>query len=410
MSLISVVGGAYAEDCSHPHFQILRGSGFRAAAVLRGLDNSVNLHTVTGPSLGSDFRTIAERKEIELQALHGAHDIWFRYRHPLAHPDIYPPNVLPFSYHSVISVDNALVFGMLEGRPQVSAKRAVYDPQDGFRAKPFRINGSAADELAIIASWSEGRALTQKQSPLEIAACLLEQEQCVAAVIKCGPQGALVATGEYSTWIKSFPSTQVWKIGSGDVFSAAFSHAWLVEDMSALQAAWFASRVTCEYVSTRKEQFTAERIGVIRQEARAAIKKSRSQPSEIPRAQIYLAGPFFSTSQQWLVDEARSALKDMGFNVFSPIHEIGLGPPKIVAPADLYELERSGLVVALLDGLDAGTLFEVGYARARAIPVIGIAESIQERQLTMLLGSGCVISNDFASGIYTACWHLMGDA
>ena len=100
----------------------------------------------------------------------------------------------------------------------------------------------------------------------------------------------------------------------------------------------------------------------------------------------------------------------MGFNVFSPIHEIGLGPPKIVAPADLYELERSGLVVALLDGLDAGTLFEVGYARARAIPVIGIAESIQERQLTMLLGSGCVISNDFASGIYTACWHLMGDA
>ncbi len=36
----------------------------------------------------------------------------------------------------------------------------------------------------------------------------------------------------------------------------------------------------------------------------------------MPDGQIYLAGPFFNVGQQWVIDEARGALQDMGFNVF----------------------------------------------------------------------------------------------
>ena len=78
-------------------------------------------------------------------------------------------------------------------------------------------------------------------------------------------------------------------------------------------------------------------------------------------------------------------------------------------PADLFGLEQSGVVIALLDGLDPGTVFEVGYARAKGIPVVVVAESVNPELLTMIIGSGCEVTTDLSTGIYAVCWHLMGD-
>lgn len=381
----------------------------RAACILAGFGSAITLSTVTGPGLTGDFEDIARRKGITLESKPGSVDIWFRYRHPLAKPDVYPALVPPTTYQSDVVAEHALVFGMLEGRPKVSAKRAVYDPQDGFRARPFHENGSTAEELLIIASLSEGRALTAEEEPEKVAAALQGSGKCVGVIIKCGPQGALVATATSQLWIRPFPSKRVWKIGSGDVFSAAFTRAWLQEGISILDAAWFASRTVAEYVGTRAESFDPDCLQRIREDAKAAAGKTTTTVRAIPDASIYLAGPFFTTNEQWLVDEARFALREMGFKVFSPIHEIGEGPPDIVAPADIFALENCKLVFALLNGLDPGTLFEVGYARALGIPVVGLAEAVDERPLTMLLGSGCAISDDFATSIYAACWQLMGD-
>lgn len=381
----------------------------RAASILAGLGSAVTLCTVTGPSLANDFEAIAKKKGITLEPKSGSVDVWFHYRHPLAKPDVYPPFVPSVTNQNDVTAESALVFGMLEGRPKVFAKRVVYDPQDGFRAQPFSENGSTAEELLIIASLSEGRALTAEESPEEVATALLANAKCVGVIIKCGPQGALVTTATAQQWVTPFPSKRVWKIGSGDVFSAAFAHAWLQEGASILDAAWFASRTVAEYVGTRAENFASDCLQRIRDEAKAAAKKTTTTMREIPDASIYLAGPFFTTNEQWLVDEARFALREMGFKVFSPIHEIGEGPPDVVAPADIFALENCNLVFALLNGLDPGTLFEVGYARALGIPVVGLAEAVDERPLTMLLGSGCAISDDFATSIYSACWQLMGD-
>jgi len=57
-------------------------------------------------------------------------------------------------------------------------------------------------------------------------------------------------------------------------------------------------------------------------------------------------------------------------------------------------LEQADLVVAVLDGpdVDSGTAFEVGYAHARGIPIIGIRTDFrksQDRGLNLMLAQGC---------------------
>ncbi|MHC1699848.1 MAG: PfkB family carbohydrate kinase [Humidesulfovibrio sp.] len=406
---ISVVGGAYVEECCYPESTIYRGSGFRGACILSGLGNEVKLHTAIGPKLAQEFDKIASKKKIALCVTAGKTDFHFHYRHPLAKPSIYPPLQAALPQDEVFAHD-ALVYGMLEGRPKVTATRVVYDPQDGYRSKPFSDNGSSAKELAIVASLSEALAISGRRSPEEAAVKLLSTPSCVAVVIKCGPQGALVATSSSQEWIHAFPSKRVWKIGSGDVFSAAYAHAWLKAMKAPLEAAWFASRMVRGYVETRREAFDNNEMATMWADAAdAVVNKTMKSARSLPKGQIYLAGPFFTTSQQWLIDEARLAFREMGFNVFSPVHDVGRGGPNEVVNADLQGLESSELVFALLDGLDSGTIFEVGYACAKGIPVIGVAEALGEQPLTMLLGSGCSITSDFATGIYAACWRLMND-
>ncbi len=409
-SSITVVGGAYCEVCAYPSRQVYRGSGGRAAAILSSLGATITLTTALGPQLRTEFESIAANLSYTLDAEPRPEDISFRYRHPLGRPTLYPTAPQKLTWAKPVQTELALVFGMIEGRPPVHARRAVYDPQNGANAQHFISDGSTAEELALVVSFSEGAALTAESDPEVIANKLLALPNVSAVVIKCGPQGALVKTPQEHGWIRAFPTKRVYKIGSGDVFSAAFAFGWLLKGQGALSAAWFASRAAAEYVESALDKFDSTQIATIQAESVAkSIKFGKAGPRSIPDSQIYLAGPYFNTAQQWLIDEVRDALIDMGLKVFSPFHEIGFGPAEEVAPADLYALEQCGIVLALLDGLDAGTIFEVGYACAKNIPVVAIAEFVDANSLTMVIGSGCEISNDLTTGIYTTCWHLMGD-
>lgn len=409
-SSLAVVGGSYGEECCFPRRKILRGSGGRSAALLTSLGVATELFTATGPGLAAKFEEIARNFKYTLHAQQCYSDIWFRYRYPLGQPDIYPNAPATLTYPKTVEADLLLAFGMIEGRPVTHAKRAVYDPQDGSKAKAYSSNGSTADDLAIVVSYSEGLALTGERDPTKMAYALLQEPGASVAVIKCGPQGALVQTADASSWVYPFPTANVYKIGSGDIFSAAFAYAWLIEHATPVLAAWFASRAAAAYVESGQDRFTEEQIGDIWAQARNALRTTGTgSQRQVPNTQIYIAGPFFNTAQQWAIDEIRGALDDMGFRVFSPIHDVGEGLPSEVAPADLIGLDGSGVVLALLDGLDAGTIFEVGYARAKGIPVVVIAESVPAEALTMVLGSGCYVTNDLTTGIYAACWKVMGD-
>lgn len=404
-SELIVVGGAYVEICAYPRSSIYRGSGVRAASVLVGLGNRVTLHTALDNSLAGLFNDIASRLKFSLVSAPRASAIQFRYRHPLDVPDV-DVDLSAATTHPKVSADAALVFGMLEGRPIVRAGCVVYDPQDGEQSRPFEANGSTADRLAVVASLSEALVLSGEDVP-EAAAKRLIERGAEVAVVKCGILGAFVQSGKQGSWVRSFPTDYVWKIGSGDVFSAAFAHAWITEEKSPLEAAWFASRWVAEYVEHRKESVNADTLARIRAEASGQIQ-IRTPPRLIDKP-VYLASPFFNTAQQWLVDEARAALKALGVRVISPIHDIGEGPAEQVAPEDLRAIRESGLVFALIDGTDAGTLFEIGYARALGIPVVAVGEAVDERSLTMLIGSNCIVHSDFCSALYAAGWQLLVD-
>ena len=127
-------------------------------------------------------------------------------------------------------------------------------------------------------------------------------------------------------------------------------------------------------------------------------------PVKATTGRAYLAGPFSNLAERWLVEEARVHLRSMGLEVFSPIHDVGRGAAEKVTPADLAGLARCDRVLALVDGGDTGTLFEVGYARARNVKVVALAETLTEEQQKMLLGTGCTVTSDFATGIYKTAW------
>ena len=61
-------------------------------------------------------------------------------------------------------------------------------------------------------------------------------------------------------------------------------------------------------------------------------------------------------------------------------------------------------VLAILDGIDSGTLFEVGYARARGVPVYALAQAVAPEDLKMVKGSGCRVFDDFVTAIHHAAW------
>jgi nucleoside 2-deoxyribosyltransferase len=64
-------------------------------------------------------------------------------------------------------------------------------------------------------------------------------------------------------------------------------------------------------------------------------------------------------------------------------------------------------MIAIVDGEDAGTLFEIGYARDRGIPVVVLSENPRPEAMTMLEGSGCRITHDLASAVYHAVWAAL---
>ena len=121
---------------------------------------------------------------------------------------------------------------------------------------------------------------------------------------------------------------------------------------------------------------------------------------------VYLAAPFFDLGQRWIVEETRSLLLDMGVDVFSPLHDVGSGPGHLVAPQDLLGLDSANAVLAILNGADVGTVFEVGYAVAKKLPVVALAQNMRAEDLKMIEGTGGFVVEDLVSAIYHVVWRL----
>lgn len=396
--MITIAGGIYYEQCMCPMWQELFGSGGRAATAIARLGGAAKLHTYADPKAESILRQRAALEGFDVDVQRINQSLNFRYTHGLSKPAIHPsPRA---SEPLQVDAENVVRFGFLEGDCIVNAQRAVYDPQSSRDPLSFHHNGSKAKHLALILNRSEAEALhgSAELSSADLACALAQSQNAEIVIIKMGPAGALLYSEEMTHFIPSFVTPRVWKIGSGDVFVASFAYFWLELNHSPLVAATQASRATAYYCETMGFGSKAEL-----EHYTPVAATSPLPPRQAPL--VYLAGPFFSLGQLWVVEEIRALLLEMGLRVFSPVHDVGYGPAEEVVQKDLDAVHECDLMLAIGDGLDAGTIYEIGYARALKKPVVLYVENESEEDQKMMAGSGCIISKDFVTSIYQTYWQ-----
>ena len=394
-----VVGGTYREICREPAIDYLYGSGLRAAfAISRGCKQLEFISIVD----------VVEKKEVEALARsfgftaklqERIYPIQFHYEVPISLPRIIPSNPIIMAPEKIVCSGEAmLVFGVLEAVSEIHAKKLVLDPQ-GLKPLTEQVIWSA-DHVAIVGNKSEIQRMSTGNADLNIeehAENVRKKLRTDVVVVKCGALGAVVVDSSGVSRVGVFPTSKVNPLGSGDVFSAVFAYYWAERGTQASEAARLASKATSAWVS--KEPFQ-----VINKEGNV-VSLDGSNEIYAESVSVYIAAPFFTVAERWLVELCRNALKDLGAKVFSPLHDVGWGPPESVAPADLAGLKQADSVLGLLDGLDSGTVYELGYATAQGIPVVGLSSDKRSVDLTMIVGKGARIYEEPSTAVYDAIWQ-----
>jgi hypothetical protein len=393
---VIVLGGTYEELCRDPSRTELIGSGQRAAIALRGvLDEELTLVTAVDDENLADAQTLSGGAGVPVQIHERTEPVGFVYATPLSAPIITGRRA---SVNDLIEVDGdtVLAFGMLEARPRVTARRLVMDPQQPKDLAPLEFGEISAEHLALVANVGETKALAGGTRILRDAAReLLAASGAEVLVTKAGARGALVTTATMQEWVGPHPTPTVWPIGSGDVFAAGFAWAWGCEEADPLEAAHTASMAAAHWCSSERLNLPA-----------TAFREPPSPELAVQDGRVYLAGPFFNVSERWLVALVQESLRSLGGSVFSPLHDVGRG--KDIAAEDLAGLADSTAVLALLDHSDAGTLFEVGWARRAGLPVVALAEQLDQEAAKMLHGTEVSIFSDLSTAVYRALWASMG--
>jgi nucleoside 2-deoxyribosyltransferase len=403
-SRVAVVGGVYRERCRLPfNSDETWGSGGRAAAVIAGLGFDTVLYTAVDKDTEGLLAILAQTFQFETLPTNIPVTRQFQYDHALSSPVIWPPIGQGGSVHLRVEEKCVLVFGMLEGSADVRAERVVYDPQNPISPEPFTPAAGSSPRIAYVLNGAEAAKLAQSENPEEAAHRIGTNYGAEVVVVKRGARGALVYDRGRSERIPAYATERIWPIGSGDVFAAVFAARWAGDGVPAFEAALQASRAAALYVNNRVLPIAGESIDAASPFPFSPILLDEGAPRE-GEFDVYLAGPFFNIAQRWLVEESRLALLGMGLRVFSPLHDVGMGRAHDVAPKDINALKLSRAVLALVDGLDAGTLFEIGYARSLGRPVVVLAQSTPEEPLKMLTGTACDVVADFVTALYRAAW------
>ena len=401
---IHVVGGVYREYCVHPRWYDIYGSAGRAALAIATTGNPVVLHSYMDDApLGVISEKGAWLDGFGVAQTRASSFVSFKYLHDMAAPEISGvPATPPDPIH--VTEERVLRFGMLEGDAVINATWAVYDPQNAQKAIPFGANGSTATHLALVLNYWGAIQLSgmTEASAESIAPVLAAEEKAEVVIIKMGPRGAFVWTAAGAAQVPAYRTNRVWKIGSGDCFAAHFANAWMHLGLAPADAADIASRATAYYCDTQgfptKENLSTCNFSPVELSADYLAGTQR---------QVYLAGPFFDLAQIWMVEQAQANLKDLGLNVFSPYHDVGLGSADYVVAKDLEGILKSDIVFAITDGLDAGTIYEIGYARALGKPVVVYSEHQQPEHLKMMEGSDCIICTDYTTALYSTLWEAL---
>jgi hypothetical protein len=158
----------------------------------------------------------------------------------------------------------------------------------------------------LVLNVEEAESRLQAKCDLDGAFHLLEIEAASVLVLKRGPDGADVYSrdGKLVT-VPVYQTERVFKIGSGDVFSAVFAYLWAEEQRAPEEAADIASRAVAQYVMTSILPLPPEKDWV---NLGAFIPERTSR-----RAAVF--GDTETLAGRWLALEAESCLRLVGMEV-----------------------------------------------------------------------------------------------
>ena len=395
-SEVSIVGGAYREICYWPVWDNVFGSGWRAVRVFRVFspDTNIAFYSVGDQQLQQKMKVYATSEPLVPNISISDTTLCFEYNHPLSRPII---NGMDENQLSVeVKGQYVIGFGMMEASVKLAGEYVVYDPQSPTNPLSFKGQGGSANHLALVMNETEARALSDEQDLHKIRDRLFEREGCECLVVKRGAKGASVfhSKDDAGSVIPAYKTEYVWPIGSGDVFTTVFAYHWF-NGYTPVESAMKASKAAAIYCESAGSY----------EELPQKMQESYVELNPHKKGNVYLAGPFFTLSEKLFVEECRHLLSAMGVEVFSPYHDVGEGKAEDVAPKDIEALDACNCVFAIVDGLDSGTLFEIGYAVAKGKKVVAYVENETDGALKMLKGTGCDIQSDFTTAIYKTCWY-----
>lgn len=374
-----IAGGFYREQCCRPAWDAMFGSGGRAAITVCTLSPGSSLHTYA-EGFDSDALVALKAQGVELQLSQRPTGVVFSYFHPLSRPYIYPaPHEIACQPAITVKGDVVLRFGFLEGDAVVDADRAVFDPQSWRNPIQFGANGSRANVLAIVLNELELRSSTGIADLKQAAQQIIEKQNAEIAVVKRGIWGAMVyERSGVATSIPVYRSSRVFKIGSGDIFSAIFAHYWAEKGLNSADAADIASRSVSAYCSSGRLSASDDELQILE-----PIKYTSLWP-------VLIEGSIETLGQRYTMEEARFILRELGVDVFCPA-------------LDAFKTYTPKAVLVLADGLDTKTVNNICSSSA-GMPIVVLNEDRKQPVEKMIEGNDITVTDDFASSIYFVAW------
>lgn len=375
-----IVGGLYRELCCVPEWDAVWGSGGRAAAALSIISPGSTFYSYAA---GDESVDLLKRLGLRVKLHERPTNIVFAYFHPLSKPHI-EPNIEGIAQQHSINVDGDAVlrFGFLEGDAIVTAKRAVYDPQTWRNPVAFRANGSTAQELAIVLNELELFSLTNLKD-LELAtALLMEKDSASVVVVKRGFQGATVfdSSGQ-RTNISAYKSSKVFKIGTGDIFTAIFAHYWAEKDVCAIDSANIASRFVAAYCDG------AGQLPIIDNDCTNYVPVRN-----FTYGSILILGAIDTLGRRYIVEEAKFVFQEFGITAFNPA-------------LDERTFSSESAILVIADGFNESAFNKyIENAKIKNIPIVIMREGATYINEELFVGAQVTIVGDFTSAIYHIAW------
>ncbi|WP_298854766.1 carbohydrate kinase family protein [uncultured Ruegeria sp.] len=379
---MQIAGGLYTEICVVPSWHEEFGSGGRAAAAVSKLSPGSVLHTYAKCDKQAGIDRL-KALGIEIRRSPCQNGVVFAYFHPLSTPHIEPTPAKIFQNDPIHLEGKAVLrFGFLDGDAIVKAERAVYDPQTSKSPAPFYRNGSTAKELALIVNAAEAISIAPKLNALEACREIVSTHFANVVVLKRGPFGAVVFEDNGSERsIPAYRSDSVFKIGTGDVFSAIFAYYWAEEQRPPAEAADLASQYVSLYVATRS--LPEQNFGDVK-------LVSVGQTNALP---LRLEGKVDTIGRRYTLEEACFRLRELGAEVVCPLID---GPRSFD--------EDWGSLLVLSDQPEEPAIQRCIKAVSDGRVVTLLLEISDQHSMLKLLDEGVNVTSDFATALYQACW------